>query len=415
MFYGWRVVGVCFVAAVFTWGLGVFGGSVYLSEIRRVHGWPLELVSSALTVFYLVNAVSLPAVGAAIDRWGARPVIVTGTLLLAAGVAAVGRHEAIWQLYAAFVCMGLGYATMSVTGLSATVAPWFERHQGRSVSLALTGASIGAMVVVPLLVFAITAFGFAKATLLAALILVATMVPLALVVLRFRGPAALGLGRDGEPLQSPQTRDLGAAAPAGHRGAIRSVAFWTVAGGFALGLLVQVGFLTHHFALAEPMIGAHAAGLLVGATGFTGLLGRLLLARVIDQVDPRRYSMGVFATQAVVLLVFAIWPSVPVLIPVSLIYGFCLGQITTLSPIVVRREFGAEAFGAIYGVAGTAIQLCSAFGPVFYGVLVGIWGGYGPVLGIAAAFELAALLCLAVGRHRPAAPALPPGAPQQRR
>ena len=94
MFYGWRVVGVCFVAAVFTWGLGVFGGSVYLAEIRSAHGWPTALVSSALTVFYLTNALSLPAVGWVIGRWGPRPVIATGALLLAAGVAGVGRLEA---------------------------------------------------------------------------------------------------------------------------------------------------------------------------------------------------------------------------------------------------------------------------------------------------------------------------------
>jgi MFS family permease len=46
--------------------------------------------------------------------------------------------------------MGLGYATMSVIGPSATIAPWFEKHQGRAVAMALTGASVGAMVVVPL-------------------------------------------------------------------------------------------------------------------------------------------------------------------------------------------------------------------------------------------------------------------------
>ncbi|MFT6581829.1 MAG: hypothetical protein ACJAU6_002270 [Alphaproteobacteria bacterium] len=34
-FYGWRVVGVCFVAAVLTWGFSVFGASVYLAEITR--------------------------------------------------------------------------------------------------------------------------------------------------------------------------------------------------------------------------------------------------------------------------------------------------------------------------------------------------------------------------------------------
>jgi MFS family permease len=400
MFYGWRVVGVCFVAAVFTWGLGVFGGSVYLAEIRAAHGWPTALVSSALTVFYLTNALSLPAVGWAIGRWGPRPVIATGALLLAAGVASVGRLEAVWQLYAAFLCMGLGYATMSVTGLSATIAPWFERHQGRSVALALTGASFGAMLVVPLLVFAIAWLGFGQATLVAAIVLVLVMTPLSLVVLRVRHPAELGLGRDGDPVAPAKADRPHDAAKAERRDALRSLKLWAVAGGFALGLIVQVGFLTHHYALALPMIGAESAGLLVGATGLAGLLGRLVLARVIDRADPRLYTMAVFALQAIVLAAFALWPSVPVLIPVSLIYGFCLGQITTLSPIVVRREFGADAFGAVYGYAGTTIQLCSAFGPVLYGVLVGWFGGYGPVLGVAAAFEVAALLMLALGRKR---------------
>ncbi|MBT4488190.1 MAG: MFS transporter, partial [Rhodospirillaceae bacterium] len=144
MFYGWRIVGVCFAAAVFTWGLGVFGASVYLSEISRAHGWTTAIVSAAITVFYLTNACCLTAVGALVDRWGPRPVISCGALLLAFGVAAIGQLSSLWQLYAAFVCMGLGYATMSVTGLSAAIAPWFERHQGRSVALALTGASIGA-------------------------------------------------------------------------------------------------------------------------------------------------------------------------------------------------------------------------------------------------------------------------------
>lgn len=410
MFHGWRVVGVCFAAAVFTWGLGVFGGSVYLAEIRMAHGWPTDVVSSALTVFYLTNALSLPAVGAAIDRWGPRPVIATGALLLAAGVAAVGQLEALWHLYAAFLCMGLGYATMSVTGLSATIAPWFERHQGRSIALALTGASVGAMLVVPVLVFGIVALGFAEATLWAAITVVLVMTPLALVVLRVRRPADLGLARDGGPLEAAPAEaqgsvtagKRGAPSAAARKSAVRSWRLWSVAVGFALGLVVQVGFLTHHYALALPMIGAEGAGLLVGATGAAGLLGRLLLARVIDRADPRRYSMGVFAVQTVVLAAFWLWPNVPVLIPVSLIYGFCLGQITTLSPIVVRREFGAEAFGAIYGVAGTAMQLCSAFGPLFYGVLVGWFGGYAAVLGVAAAFKIAAIATLATGAGRKA-------------
>ena len=47
------------------------------------------------------------------------------------------RHVAApWQLYAASVCMGLGYATMSLIGLSATIAPWCEKYQGRALAMA---------------------------------------------------------------------------------------------------------------------------------------------------------------------------------------------------------------------------------------------------------------------------------------
>jgi len=120
--HGWRVVAFCFLAAVFTWGLGVFGASVYLHEVTKARGWSVSLVSAGITVFYLTAAMVLPAVGAAINRRGSRPVIAGGAVLLALGVAAMGHVAAPWQLHAAFVCMGLGYSTMSVIGLSATIA-----------------------------------------------------------------------------------------------------------------------------------------------------------------------------------------------------------------------------------------------------------------------------------------------------
>ena len=116
------------------------------------------------------------------------------------------------------------------------------------------------------------------------------------------------------------------------------------------------------------------------------------------------------------LALLALAPGTAMLIGASLAYGFCLGQITTLSPIVVRREFGPGAFGAIYGVAATVIQFSSAFGPSLYGVLRDHFGGYGPVLAMAALVELAAMLTLLAGRpprhlspRGPASTGAPPG------
>ena len=85
---------ILLLAAVFTWGLGVFGASVYLHEVTRARGWSVSLVSAGITVFYLTVALVLPAVGAAIDRRGSRPVIAGGAVLLALGVAAMGHVAA---------------------------------------------------------------------------------------------------------------------------------------------------------------------------------------------------------------------------------------------------------------------------------------------------------------------------------
>ncbi len=403
LFYGWRVVAVCFVAAVFTWGFGVFGSGVYLSEVTRLRGWSVSLVSGAVTAFYLTNALSLTAIGGFVDRFGSRPVFVGGTLALGLGVATIGQVAAPWQLYVAFVLMGFGYASLSLTGLTATIAPWFERHQGRSLAMALTGASFGAMLVVPKLVLAIGRFGFAMTVLGGGGLTIAVLVPLALVVLRYRGPEELGLAPDGD-IAVPSRQGAPEIAPARHwtrTTAMATVAFWTAAVGFALGLTVQVGFLAHQVKLAEPVLGTTGASWLVSATGFAGVLGRLWLARVADRVNLRRYTAGILTAQALALALIALFPMAPVLIGGSLVYGFCLGQITTLSPIVVRREFGATSFGAIYSVAATVIALSSAFGPGLYGVLHDLFGGYGPVLGIAAAVELAAMATVLAGR-RPA-------------
>ncbi len=167
--------------------------------------------------------------------------------------------------------------------------------------------------------------------------------------------------------RGPSARhSLAATTPVAARGRPR-ILLWSAAAGFALALTVQIGFITHHVALAEPLLGTAGAGLLVSATGVTAFVGRLVLARIVDRVDVRGLACLVMAVQTLALLAIALWPTAPVLVAASLVYGYGIGHVTTLGPVVVRREFGAAAFGATYGAAATVIQLVSAFGPALLG------------------------------------------------
>lgn len=397
LFYGWRVVAACFVVAAFAWGLGLFGSSVYLQAVTARHGWAVTEVASAITLFFLVAAVVQRSVGRAIDRWGPRPVLSLGTLSMAAGVALIGQVSAPWQLYPCFLLIGLGWAALSTTGIAATVVPWFDRHQGRSVTLAIMGASVGAILGVPLLLQALQRLGLGAGLAVAALVSAIVLLPLIGRVLRFRSPADLGLQRDGDP--PPQDAGRNPTTPTFAIQGRPAVLLWSTAAGFALGLTVQIGFITHHLALAAPQLGAAGAGLLVSATGLTALGGRLVLARIVDRVDVRGLAAIVMILQTAALLALALWPDAPVLIAASLVYGYCIGQVTTLGPVVVRREFGAAAFGATYGSAATVIQFTSAFGPALLGFLRDAFGGYGLGLAIAALCTAIGCLVLLAGRR----------------
>ena len=128
------------------------------------------------------------------------------------------------------------------------------------------------------------------------------LVPLIAIVLRYHGPADLGLERDGDlPGTNRTTPD---AAPLHAAQGSQHIVFWTATAGFALGLLAQNGFIAHHVALSEPFLGKFGAGLLVSATGIVTLASRLYLAKIVDGEPVRR-----LACQAMVAQLIALAPS----------------------------------------------------------------------------------------------------------
>lgn len=399
IFYGWWVVAACLVIAILSWGLGVFGAGVSLHAITQSRGLSVGSVSTAIMASGIIFALASIFVGPAIDRYGPRPVMTLGALMMAAGLALIGQVQELWHAYAAFTLSGLGNACLSVTAITAAISPWFERHQGRAMSSAMLGASIGGMSSTPILIFSIERIGFPNTMLYSAALLLAIVLPLALFVLK-RNPAELGLYPDGEV--PPQKTSQEAPRSWSRAQALRTAAFVSIVVAFSLGLGVQVGFLTHHVTLAVPSLGASGAAFIVSMTAVAAFVGRVALARWADQVDLRVTSAAVLAVAAVSLAAIAAFPVTWILVGASIVYGLTTGNVTTLSPIIVRREFGAAAFGAINGVAWMCIGIACAIGPALFGLLYDYFGGYSTALMIAAVLDLVAAAVIYLGRPKQA-------------
>src|SRR3989441_8046543 len=87
-FYGWTVVGATFVMAMFSFGLGFYGLTVYLASLQRLHGWSASTVSAPVTVYYVAGALLTAATSGLYERLGPRTVVIGGSIAVVSGGAA---------------------------------------------------------------------------------------------------------------------------------------------------------------------------------------------------------------------------------------------------------------------------------------------------------------------------------------
>ena len=381
---GWRVVVACFFLAVFSWGFGFYGHSVYLAELQRLHGWPASAIATATTVYYLLGAVLVIFVSDAVQRLGPRVCVLTGIAAMAVAVLGVAYASELWQLFAAYLIMALGWAFMTVAAISNILGLWFSARRGLAISLALNGASTGGIVVAPALLWLSGTVGFGNGLRLGVAAMVVILVPMALAwidrppdVRRHPGPTGA----------KPATAE---SANWTRAQALRSLAFWTVAGPFALALLAQVGFIVHMIAYLAPVIGRGQAGVAVAVTTVMAVIGRVGLGTVIDRLDQRRVTAVSLLSQAGALFAMTQSTEPTVLLAACAVFGFSVGNLITLPSLIIQREFDAASFGMLSALVTAICQFSYALGPGLVGVVYDLSGGYTVGLALCMALEIIA-------------------------
>src|SRR5467141_1214984 len=379
-YHGWLVVAAAFLVALYGFGLGFYGPGIYLVALKALHGWPTRELSSAITTYYVLGATLLFFwVGPLFDRHGARKVVVVGTVAMACGVALLALVTRPWHVYAAFAVMSFGWAAMSGAAINIIIAPWFDRRRGLAISLALNGASAGGVVIAPLLVFLIGRLNFAAALFCVTALMLAIVLPAAAFVLRHKRANERDAADDVcDPTraQAPVPAPAAPAPPWQLSAVLRSSDFQSVSISFALGLMVQVGFLTHQVAYLSPILRSIATAWAVSLTTLSAVVGRLLIGLIVDKCDPRAVACGHFLVQSAGTALLAANPSAPMLYLGCILFGLGLGNLISLPGLIVQQEFPEQHFSRIVGLIVAANQFAFAFGPGLLGFLRQARGDY---------------------------------------
>jgi predicted MFS family arabinose efflux permease len=393
-FFGWSVAWSAFTIAVFAWGIGFYGPSVFLQTLHASRGWPISQISLAITAHFVLSAIVIACLPDIHRRVGIARTTFLGAVATAAGLVLWSNSRELWQLFVAAIPSAAGWALTSGAALNAMVAAWFDRDRPMAMALAFNGASVGGMLFVPLWVYLIESIGFPLAALLVGGCMVAVVAYLCASFLA-RSPDELGLAPDGDTsrrqAQRPKPRLSRAEI-------VRTPHFLTISAAFALGLFAQIGLLAHLVVRLTPEVGIEHAGMLVSLTTVCAVIGRTVTGRWIGEHDRRVAAAINFAVQigGVLLLIFSGgWVGLTL---GCVLFGLGIGNLTSLPPLIVQTEFDRADVVTVVALIIAINQGVFAFAPAIIGALRDATADYQLPFALIAGTQLLAAVIVLLGR-----------------
>ena len=413
-YYGWIVLAVAAAAMVGTLpgrtqGLGLITEPLLADlGISRVDYAQLNLWAT------LAGSAGAFGVGRFIDLAGSRIVLATIAAALGTTVCLMSRAGSFGELaLAVTLTRALGQSALSVVSI-AMVGHWFVRRIDAAMAIYSVVLSIGFMIAFPLVGAAVQSRGWRAAWFAAGAVIIAVLLPLALLLVR-RSPESIGLLPDGASELGTRTAEPGArtlgtgtpgtAEPAGYtlREALATPAFWVFAIGAALYGLVASGIgLFNESILAERGLGPNIYYQTLVVTAMTGLAGNFAggwLARFVALNRLMAISLFVLTAGLVALPRVS---TIAMAMAWATMMGLGGGLVMVLFFSVWPRIYGRRHLGRIQGVAQAMTVLASAVGPLLLAATVERTGTYEAifyVLAVAVGSVAFAALAVSVPRR----------------
>lgn len=393
VYYGWIIAVASGFILMITNGMTLGGLNVFdkplLGALSEAAGEPVTLAGlkarDAITL--AAGGLLAPLAGAAADRFGVRPLMLVGAVLLSLGYFLYSGVDSLGQIYGIHTLFATALATCGLVVNVILVSRWFVRDRGLALGIALAGTSLGNGILPPINAALMAEVGWRSALAWTSL-LPLVLVPVILFIIRER-PTDLG----------PQLPPGGGVAPATALGgmalreALRTRNFWILAGIAMFTFFCIIGTQAH---LNLYMLGRGFSQMDAGfgytVLFFLGLFGKLCSGFLADRIGKKPIfvgTLGVMLAGAIVLTL----PGGNTLWGGLVLFGLGWGGLYTLLQLLAADYFGPAHLGKILGAITVLDTLGGGLGPPMIGAIRDSTGEYGPAfLLVVALIGLAFLL-----------------------
>jgi MFS family permease len=356
----WGVVAACSALMAMSSGAW-YTGSVFFVAIIKEFGWSYASTASIFSLFTVLYGAWGILIGHLVDRFGPRPVILGGGLLLPLALLGSGSAHALWHLYVTHSLLtALGLAASSYVPVSLVLTRRFQKERGLAFGIASAGVGIGILVFVPLTQALISLWGWRVAYRGLAVIASFVILPVGFFALR---DESSGLPSDeGHGMATAPARVGGACTS--HESTLLSAflsrEFWLVAATYVF-LNGPIALLqTHQVArLAEVGQPEMLAAGIVGLIGLFSIPGKIGWGFLSDRLWLEWiYLAGSICVAAAILILLQIGSASSIwsLYGYAILIGLGYAVAASMNPILSGRFFAGRNFGVILGTLNTFYQ-----------------------------------------------------------
>ena len=377
--------------------------SVFLVAFLDEFHWSRASVAGVQSVSFIVYTFSAPLVGALIDKYGARKVVLPGIVVLCAGLFLSAFVKSLFHLYLIYgVLVAFGVTFVSIIVYSTILSHWFQVRRGLASGIAVSGMGVGTFALVPLTQYLISAAGWRSAFMILGGAVFLILFPLTAIFLRHK-PAELGLNVDGitgigfdvNPLQ----RKVEIVDPVWAKkdwtlsGAVREGRFWAVLAYWFLIIIPIYVLLIHGVKLLiDRGFGKMDAAFMLALAGISSSVFKIFWGWLSDRIGREiTFTLGALAMALGVFALLLLEGGAPLWFAYLfvLLFGCGWGVTATTFMAVAADLFQGKSFGLIYGINEAVIGLGSALGPWLGGFVFDRTGTYRIALLIAIGASLA--------------------------
>jgi sugar phosphate permease len=359
------------------------GFTTIFDPIAKETGWSYTQISFASSLRGFEVGLLVPIAGMIMDRWGPRKLVFGGLMVASIGMIMLSKVQSLLMFYTAFGLVCVGMSATPSTLLAATVANWFQKHQGLAMGITTSGVSLGG-ILIPVMTHFVDTYGWRQAMVIAGVGVFAIPLPLSLL-LRHK-PESYGMlpyGKVPEPendgLANPGVGKNIQSPGVGLMKALRQPAFLIIAIATLCHVMAVNAVMTHIMPFFTH-IGVERAksGLIIGAVPLIGVAGRIGFGWFMDRMDRVKAATLALALTALGVFIFMfITADRPVLIFAFILsFGIGWGGIVPMVSGLVIQFFGRFRMATITGCIGSVMMVGILVGAPLAGWAFDVYGSY---------------------------------------